>query len=85
MGEGGEKTLEELFRRLEEIVKNLESGSIPLQQALDEFEEGISIAKNISSLLEKAQKKVELLMKEKEDLIRSEPFKFFGEGGDRED
>jgi exodeoxyribonuclease VII small subunit len=37
------KSYEEAFARLQEIVKKLEDGDLPLQQSLELFEEGIKL------------------------------------------
>lgn len=55
--------LEESLERLEDIVESLESGDIPLEEALALFEEGVSIMKRVNLTLDEAEKKVETLVK----------------------
>ena len=52
-----EKELEEL----EEVVKELESGSLSLEKSIEEFEQGVKIYKNCKSYLSKAEKKIAIL------------------------
>lgn len=55
-----EMTFEEAIKRLEEIVKELESGRSPLEKSLQLFEEGIELSKfcdnKLKSIEEKAMK-----------------------------
>ena len=62
-------SLEEILKNLESIVEDLNSGDVPLDIALSEFEKGIKLAKEASSILGKAQKKVEILLAEKEKIL----------------
>ncbi|MDE2293529.1 MAG: exodeoxyribonuclease VII small subunit [Elusimicrobia bacterium] len=55
-----EKSLE----RLEEIVRDLESGEKGLEESLGLFEEGVGLSKRLSSRLEEVRARVEVLTKE---------------------
>ncbi len=55
------KTFEEAMTRLEEIVRALEGGNVPLDESLVLFEEGISLVRFCNSRLEAAEQKVRLL------------------------
>ena len=55
---------EEAMKRLEEIVRNLESGEPSLEDALKIFEEGMTLARFCSKKLEEAEEKVTLLVQE---------------------
>lgn len=57
------KTFEESIARLDEIVKTLESGSAPLEQALTLFEEGTKLIKSCGKILDNAEQKVVRLQK----------------------
>ena len=48
--------------RLEIIVRKLESGNTPLDEALELYEEGIALVKKCSSELENAEKKIKILV-----------------------
>ncbi len=51
-------TFEEAIARLEESVRALESGNVPLDRSLELFEEGISLVKLCNSKLDAAEQKV---------------------------
>ena len=53
-----EWTFEKAMTRLEQIVGMLESGRCTLDESLKLFEEGTSLMKQCSSLLDKAEQKV---------------------------
>lgn len=48
--------------RLAEIVEQLESGELPLEQSLTLFEEGIGLARASQKTLDAAEKRVEQLL-----------------------
>ncbi|MCF1428112.1 MAG: exodeoxyribonuclease VII small subunit [Shewanella sp.] len=55
-------SFEESLAELEHIVNQLERGEIPLDDALKQFERGISLVRNSQAKLEQAQQKVAILM-----------------------
>ena len=59
-----ERKFEDAMKRLEEIVRSLEEGDVPLEDALRVFEEGMGLVKFCSNKLEEAQRKVTLLVQE---------------------
>jgi exodeoxyribonuclease VII small subunit len=62
------KSFEESLSSLERIVKQLESGELPLERALELFEEGVILARHCQSQLEEAERKVELLLRERGEI-----------------
>lgn len=56
-----EMKFEDAMKRLEEIVRFLESGNAPLDQSLSIFEEGVKLVKFCNSQLDSAEKRVKLL------------------------
>ncbi len=74
-----EKKFEAALARLEEIVQELEKGDIPLEQSLKLFEEGIKLSRICNKRLEEAERKVEILIKDKNGMMRAEPFEEEGE------
>lgn len=50
-----EKTFDESLKELEEIVENLEEGDIPLEEALDKFQEGIGLSRTLKKKLKDAE------------------------------
>lgn len=51
------------MKRIDEIVRLLEQGDAPLDQSLALFEEGTGLIKKCSGALDKAEQKVNLLVK----------------------
>jgi exodeoxyribonuclease VII small subunit len=54
---------EDALKRLEGIVRDLESGEIEIERALSLFEEGTKLVKICAKKLLKIEKKVEILKK----------------------
>lgn len=46
---------EEAMQQLEEIVTNLERGDVPLEEALDQFQKGVSLSKFCKETLQNAE------------------------------
>lgn len=64
---------EDCLQRLEKIVDELEKGSVPLEQALKLFEEGMQLSSSCRKELEEAEGKVEILLKQNGKL-QPEPY-----------
>jgi exodeoxyribonuclease VII small subunit len=60
--EGRAPEFEESIRRLEAIVGRLEAGELPLEETLRLFEEGQTLVRNCSVLLERAELRVKELL-----------------------
>jgi exodeoxyribonuclease VII small subunit len=56
---------EQAMARLEAIVGELEKGDLPLDESLKIFEEGIRLSKNCLKVLEEAERKIEVLVQDK--------------------
>lgn len=54
--------LEKSLAQLEAIVRQLEDGDIPLEQALKQFEEGVRISRNCQQALVDAEQRVQTLV-----------------------
>jgi len=55
---------EEASNELENIVSHLEEGDLPLEEALKQFERGISLARSNNQKLQSAQQQVNILMQQ---------------------
>ncbi len=55
--------LEKSLSELEAIVEELESGDLPLEKAMQKFEQGIKLTRGCQSALKDAEQKVEILLK----------------------
>lgn len=65
-----EKALEEL----EKIVKDLEQGGQSLDKTVEEFIYGMKLLKFCHKKLDKAEKKIEIMLKEDEEFTDEVPF-----------
>jgi len=65
---------EEALARLESIVNELERGQLPLDDSMRIFEEGMKLSKTCLKMLEDAERKVEILLKDKDGSKRTHPF-----------
>ena len=68
------KSFEELMENLENIVQELEKGDLNLDDSVTKFEEGMKISKKCSDMLEKAEKKITMLIKNSNDELTEENF-----------
>lgn len=59
---------------LEKVVKELESGELPLERSLELFEKGIALSDACRKQLEEAETRVETLLR-KEGKLQAEPFR----------
>ena len=62
------------LKKLEEIVKRMETGSLPLEDSLKAFEEGVKHAAFCSGKLDDAERRVQILLKQKDGSLKREPF-----------
>ncbi|MFW0766102.1 exodeoxyribonuclease VII small subunit [Trabulsiella odontotermitis] len=60
-------SFETSLNELEQIVTRLESGELPLEEALNEFERGVQLARQGQSKLQQAEQRVQILLAESED------------------
>ena len=51
-----EKKFEENLADLEAIVQKLESGQVPLEEAISEFQKGMKLSKDLQETLNQAEK-----------------------------
>ncbi len=79
-----EMKFEDSLARLEAIVAQLEKGELPLDDALKVFEEGVRLSKGCMQMLESAERKVEILLEDKNGQKRPRPFEREGESAEGE-
>ena len=51
-------SFEELYRKLEESVANLEKGGLSLEESIELYEEGMGLAKRCQTLLDNAEQRI---------------------------
>lgn len=79
-------SFEAALAELEGVVAQLESGDLPLEQALEAFETGIKLSRRCGATLDAAERRIEILMSARGGANASiEPFEAAreGAGGDR--
>ncbi len=60
----GKLGFEDSIKRLKTIVEKIEQGEIPLQDSLEQYEQGMLLIKHCRDILLKAEKRIEKIMKE---------------------
>ena len=63
-----DKSFEEMMKSLEQISQDLENGELTLDESMKKFEEGMQLSKKCSEILENAEKKIKILIKDGENL-----------------
>lgn len=69
-----ELNFEQTMQELEKIVQELEKGDLNLDDSINKFEEGMKLSKSASDYLEKAEKKITVLINTKDEEIKEEEF-----------
>ena len=65
---------EDALQRLERIVDQLEAGNLALEESLKVFEEGVGLARHCARYLDEAEKRIELLTRDENGVLKTEPF-----------
>ena len=68
------KDFETALQRLEEIVRKLDSGDLPLASLLEVYEEGVTLSRFCQTKLEEAERKVEILNKKADGTLERTVF-----------
>lgn len=69
-----EQGFEKALAELEDIVDKLEKGGLALDESLALFEKGVKLARFLRGELGKAEKKIEILLKDERGEVKEEPF-----------
>lgn len=62
-------TFEESLEKLEEIVNKLETGNVPLDEAIDEFNNAMKLVKVCNEKLNSAEEAIAKIVQDNGDLI----------------
>ncbi|MBV6517674.1 MAG: exodeoxyribonuclease VII small subunit [Candidatus Brocadia sp.] len=65
---------EDAAKGLEDIVERLEKGDLPLDETLSKYEQGIKLYKQCIALLEDAEKKIQILVKDENGVFRTRDY-----------
>lgn len=68
-----EINFEEAMKKLEEIATELEKNDLDLDSSVAKFEEGMKLSKQCSEMLEKAEKRISVLIQDG-DTVKEEDF-----------
>ncbi len=68
------KSFETALKQLEEIVREMESGDLSLEQAVKKYETGIGHSKYCLDILDQTEKKITQLTRDNGGSMKEEPF-----------
>lgn len=66
-------SFEQAMERLEGIVSKLESGDVPLEAAIELYQEGMALSRLCGQKMEQVERRIEMLMEDGDGLQRK-PF-----------
>ncbi|WP_405224049.1 exodeoxyribonuclease VII small subunit [Lentisalinibacter sediminis] len=66
--------LEQALGELEALVEEMETGDLPLEEAMKKFERGITLTRQCQTALREAEQKVEVLLKKAGSEEETAPF-----------
>ena len=58
------RTFEASLEALEQIVRQLESGDLPLEKSLELFEQGVRLSRECQDRLNQAERRIEVLLRD---------------------
>ena len=65
-------TFESGMDELETLVRDLESGALPLEESFQAFERGVALKKRLEKLLEEGDKRIRVLTESGEEPLEGE-------------
>ena len=80
--EAANKKFETALEELEQVIEQMDSGELSLEEALAAYEKGVGLAKLCYQRLNEVEKKIELLVKDKDGNIQ---LTSYAEPGDDDD
>ena len=79
------RTFEASLEALERIVRQLESGDLPLDKSLELFEQGIRLSRECQGRLNQAERRIEILLRDNQGRPTVSTFNAPTENGTPED
>lgn len=73
------ETFEAYLAQVSDAVNALESGKLKLEESIEKYETGIKALRQCYAILEQAEKKIQLLVKEKDGSLSAKDFEPAGE------
>lgn len=81
-GQQPELNFEEAMNQLEDIVSQLEHGDVPLEKAIDLFQQGMRLSQLCGQKLAQVERKIEMIVEE-DGAVEKQPFQPpLGDGAD---
>lgn len=74
MKEQQNENFETIIKELEEIAQELENGELSLEQSVEKFERGMKLSAKCNEILETAEKRITMLVKESNGEMKEEAF-----------
>lgn len=68
------RTFEASLEALEQIVRDLEQGDLPLEKSLELFEQGIRLSRECQERLSQAERRIEILLRDNQGRPVVTPF-----------
>ena len=68
------QNFEEAIKELEVIASELENGDLSLDESVAKSEQGMKLSKKCSDLLEDAEKRITILLKDDDNNVKEENF-----------
>ena len=84
-GQEQSRTFEASLEALERIVRQLESGDLPLDKSLELFEQGIRLSRECQERLNQAERRIEILLRDNQGRPTVSTFNAPTENGTPED
>lgn len=69
-----EISLEEKLKELEKIASEIEASDLTLDEAINKFEKGIKLSKECSDILDNAEKRINILVKNDDESYTEQNF-----------
>jgi len=83
-GRKAQPGFEQRLARLEKLAEKLREGSIPLEEAVSLFEEGMKLSRSLEKDLARVERRVEILTEEPEGESAEPGFELFPELSDED-
>ena len=68
------KKFEQHLQEVEQVVKSLEGGKLGLEESIEKYEQGMKALRQCYAILEAAEKKIQILVKEKDGSLSAKDF-----------
>ena len=74
MTEKAPKKFEQHLQEVDQVVKSLEGGKLGLEESIEKYEQGMKALRQCYAILDQAEKKIQMLVKEKDGSLAAKDF-----------